>query len=295
MKVVSRLLMVLSILFVSFGVITSHAQPNKRQKSGGGASRDPFLNTQWWVGVKAGGNLSKAKPIDRYSAFNSTIDPSTTIYDKKYDNFNKTGGQAGIEITYYHQGFSLSFQPNYRRMSFTYTNEYTWQDAMTPSYSFTSNYKAIQKLDYFELPILVRYEPLKTKFRPFVQAGVYYAFLNNAYKATEIKITDNASGSENEYTEENITIGAKDLFIKSNLGWLAGAGVSYPLGNVRLTFDVTYRRNTNNITSSANRYSNDRLTGSGDILDDVKLRNISASVAILIPLRFIMKGSFKAE
>ena len=180
-------------------------------------------------------------------------------------------------------------------MSFTYTNEYTWKDAANASYSFTSNYKAIQKLDYFELPILVRYEPLKTKFRPFVQAGVYYAYLNNAFKATEIKITDNASGAENEYTEKNITLGAKDLFIKSNLGWLAGVGVSYPLGNVRLTLDVTYRRNTNNITNVANRYSNDRLTGSGDILDDVKLRNISASVSILIPLRFIMKGSFKAE
>jgi hypothetical protein len=30
-------------------------------------------------------------------------------------------------------------------------------------------------------------------------------------------------------------------------------------------------------------------------MDNVKLRNISASVSILIPLRFIMKGSFKAE
>jgi hypothetical protein len=293
MRIVVRLLTVFFLLIV--GITVSYAQPNKRQKGRKGSSRDPFLNTQWWVGIKAGGNLTKAKPTDRYSTFVSTIDPSTTVYDKNYENFNKAGGQAGIEITYYNKGFSLSFQPNYRRMSFIYTNQYTWQDQTIPSNRFTSNYKAIQKLDYFELPLLVRYEPLKTKVRPFIQAGIYYSFLNNAYKSTEIKITDNASGGTDEYTAENITIGAKELFIKSNLGWIAGAGISYPMGNVRMALDISYRRNCNNITSAANRYSNDRLTGSGDVLDNVKLRNISASLSILIPLRFIMKGSFKAE
>lgn len=217
------------------------------------------------------------------------------MYDKTYNNFSKVGGQAGIEITFYHQGFSVSFQPNYRRMSFVYKNQYLWQDANNPDYSLTSHYTSIQKLDYFELPLLLRYEPLKTKFRPFVQAGLYYSFLNNAYKGTEIKITDKASGAINEYTEQNITVGAKDLFIRSNMGWILGAGVSYPMGNVRLALDISYRHSTNNITSAANRYSNDRITGSGDVLDDVKLRNLSASVAVLIPLRFIMKGSFKAE
>ncbi|HVD97175.1 MAG TPA: outer membrane beta-barrel protein [Cytophagaceae bacterium] len=287
---------VLTIAFSCF-VLThvAYAQPNKRQKGRSGSYRDPFLNTQWWIGIKAGANLTKAKPTDRYSTFNSTVDPSTNEYDKKYQNFNKLGGQAGIEITFYRQGFSLSFQPNYRRMSFVYTNEYNWQDASNATYSFSSHYKAIQKLDYFELPLLGRYEPFKTRLRPFVQVGVFYAILNNAYKATEIKVTDNASGSVNEYTDQNITVGAKDLFIKTNLGWIVGAGFSYPVGNVRLALDISYRRTTNNITSAANRFSNDRLTGSGDVMDDLKLRNLSASVSILIPLRFIMKGSFKAE
>ncbi len=294
MKIVMRLTIATSLLIV-LGSISAYAQPSRKQKGRGGSSKDPFLNTQWWVGIKAGANLTKAKPVERYSAFSSTTDPNTDGYNKQYQDFNKTGGQAGIEITYYNQGFSISFQPNYRRMSFLYKNDYKWEDAENTAYSFSSNYTSIQKLDYFELPLLIRYEPLKTKLRPFVQAGVYYAFLNNAYKATEIKITDKASGAVNEYTEEQITTAAKELFIKTNLGWIAGAGVSYPLGNVRLALDVSYRRTTNNITSSAHRYSNDRLTGSGDIMDDIKLRNISASISILIPLRFIMKGSFKAE
>jgi outer membrane protein W len=293
MKLVLRTLIAVVLLIL---VNTSvYSQPSKRQKGRSGSYKDPFLNTQWWVGIKAGGNLSKAKPFERYSSFSSTTDPSSTIYDKKYQNFNQMGGQAGLEITYYHQGFSLSFQPNYRRMSFTYTNQYTWQDASNSNYSFTKEYKATQKLDYFELPLIAKYEPFKSRLRPFVEAGLYYAFLNNAYKSTEVNVTDNASGAVNKYQEENLSLGAKDLFIKSNLGWIVGAGLSCPVGNVRLAMDVTYRHTTNNITSAANRYSNDRLTGSGDVMDNVKLRNISASVSILIPLRFIMKGSFKAE
>ncbi len=294
MNIITRRALSVS-LFLLIGLSCAYAQPNRKQKGKSGSYKDPFLNTQWWVGIKAGANITKAKPGERYSAYTSTLDPSTKIYDKEYANFNKTGGQAGIEITYYHQGISVSFQPNYRRMSFGYKNEYTWEDAANPSYSFSSTYEATQKLDYFELPLLVKYEPFKSRLRPFIQAGIYYSFLNNAYKATDIRVTDRASGGTNEYADETIAIGAKELFIKTNLGWIAGAGLSYPVGNVRLALDVSYRRNTNNITSAANRYANDRLTGSGDIMDDVKLRNLSASVSILIPLRFIMKGSFKAE
>jgi hypothetical protein len=296
MKIVLRPLIAVSLLILA-STVSVYAQPSKKQKgkSGSGSYRDPFLNTQWWVGIKAGGNLTKGKPFERYSSFSSTNDPSSTLYNKDYQNFNQFGGQAGLEITYYHQGFSLSFQPNYRRMSFNYTNQYTWQDTGNSNYSFTKDYKATQKLDYFELPLLIKYEPFKSRLRPFVEAGVYYAFLNNAYKSTEVNVTDNASGAVNKYQEEKLSLGAKELFIKSNMGWLVGAGLSYPVGNVRLAMDIAYRHTTNNITSAANRYSNDRLTGSGDVMDNVKLRNISASVSILIPLRFIMKGSFKAE
>ncbi len=295
MKVFKRAVVFIVVSIMAIGLTTSNAQVNRKMKGRRSSSSSKFLNTQWWVGVKTGANFTKAKPVQRYSTFSSSVDPSTDVYDKDYQDFNKVGGQAGIEITYYHQGFSLSFQPSYRRMSFGYTNTYTWTDASTPNSSYGLNYESIQKLDYFELPVLIRYEPFKTRLRPFVQGGIYYAFLNNAYKSTEIRITDNASGGQDDYTEETITLGAKELFIKSQLGWLVGVGISYPVGNVRLTLDVTYRRNTNNITSSANRYANDRLTGSGDILDDVKVRNIAASVSILIPLRFIMKDSFKAE
>jgi opacity protein-like surface antigen len=294
MKLSVRILPLLVSIFLLATTLVAWAQPNKKQKAGFRSGRDPFLNTQWWVGIKAGGNVSRAKAVERYSTFNSMVDPSGNLYNKNYESFKHPAGQAGLEITFYHKGFSLSFQPNYRRMTFGYKNEYLWEDA-TVDYSFAQQYTSVHKLDYFELPLLVRYEPFKTRLRPFVQAGVYYARLNNAFKSTQITVTDRAGGAANEYTEAPIEVGAKELFIRSNIGWIAGAGVSYPLGNVRLALDIAYRHNTNNITNAANRYENDRLTGSGDIMDDVKLRNVSVSMSCLIPLRFIMKGKFRAE
>jgi hypothetical protein len=120
--------------------------------------------------------------------------------------------------------------------------------------------------------------------------------LNNAFKLTSITVKDQASGGTNEYMSEEISTGAKDLFIRSNMGWVAGVGVSVPIGNARIALDVNYIRNTHNITSVKNRYSNERLTGSGDVLDNLKLRNISASISVLIPLRFvILKENYKVN
>jgi hypothetical protein len=272
---------------------SAEAQLRKPSRSRG--FRDPFLNTQWWIGLRLGAGITKAKPIERYSAFTSTQDPDTDVYDKKYDGFGKSAANGGIEITFYHQGFCLSFQPNYRRYIFSYSNYYAWGDPNNSTNSYEINFTANQKLDYIEFPLLFRYEPLKGHFRPYAQVGAYYGTLSSAYKSTKVVTTDYGSGAANSYVSEELVTGSRELFIRSNWGWIAGVGASYPVGNFRLAADINYRRNTNVITNAATRYENERLTGTGDILDDVKLRNLSISVAAVIPLRYVSKRDFKAE
>jgi hypothetical protein len=282
-----------SIVVCLLSFFTSEAQLRKPKRSGG--YRDPFLNTQWWIGIRLGSGFTKAKPTDRYSAFTSTQDPTTDVYDKKYKGFGRGGAMAGLEITFYFKGLCLSFQPNYRRYIFSYTNYYAWGDPTNPTNAYEINFSADQKLDYIELPLIFRYEPLKGHLRPYVQIGGYYSMLNSAYKSTKVITTDYASGAANSYVSEELVSGSRDLFIKSNWGWLAGAGVSYPVGNFRLGADITYRRNTNVITNAATRYENERITGTGDIMDDVKLRNWTLAFTAVIPLRYISKRDFKAE
>ena len=79
--------------------------------------------------------------------------------------------------------------------------------------------------------------------------------LINANKSVSITGIDNAAGGVNEFKEESITIGAKDLFAKNHWGIMGGAGLNYNLANnVRLNLDVLYRHCMSNIVSTDNRY-----------------------------------------
>lgn len=248
-----------------------------------------FLQTQWWLGFKAGANTSMANPETRFSGF-SPINYAPGTIEKEYGEFDSWAGHAGLEITFYHQGFSFSFQPNYRRQRFAYTNNFQWAADTMSTPGLTLQYKQDHKLDYIELPIMIKYDLTKGAFRPFIFAGGYYAILVGANKHVELTGTDAASGVVGPFETQDFIIGAEDLFIKSSAGVLGGVGFSYDFWNIRLSLDAAYRYGLNNITDVKNRYSNTELTGMGDAPDDITIDNISISLSCLFPLRFINKN-----
>ena len=251
---------------------------------------DKFLQTQWWLGFKAGANTTEATPDALFSGFSPT-NYNSSLLEKEYNSFRDFSGQAGLEITFYHKGFSFSFQPNYQRQTFGYSNNYEWQSNEDAANTISLTYDHNHKLDFIELPLIIKYDILKTtKFRPFVQAGVFYGRMVNATKEIEISGQDLASGSAGPFDNQNIIIGVNDLFIESNTGWLAGLGVNYDFWNVRLILDITYRGCLNNITITQNRFSENLLSGLGDAMDDIALDNIMVNVGALFPLRFISSG-----
>ena len=141
--------------------------------------------------------------------------------------------------------------------------------------------------EYLTLPGYIRYDLLSGKFRPYIQAGFYYSRLIDARKTLATSGSDMASGGSGPFTTEEVTFGADDLFIKTNIGWAAGAGVHYDIWNVRLSLNILYRSGINNITNGGNRYSENPLTGTGDAMDDISLRNIDINLGCVFPLRFI--------
>lgn len=295
MKINSLRLLLILVLCVCI-TDYSHAQGSKKKKKKNSYNTrkpldNPFLKSQWWLGFKAGANVTDAVPDERFSAF-SPINYSTDAIDKKYEQFNLLGGHAGIDITYFHHGFSFSFQPNYRRQRFEYANDFLWEDALDATNSIELNYVQDHQLDYIEFPLFIKYDILRaSRWRPFVQIGGYYAVLTSANKSLEVSGTNSASGIAGSFENESVIIGAEDLFIKSSVGLAGGLGVSYDVQNVRITFDVVYRYGLNNVTNTENRFSENQLSGIGDALDDVKLQNIAASFGILFPLRYITKNS----
>jgi len=150
------------------------------------------------------------------------------------------------------------------------------------------------RLDYIELPLFIKYDILKKKFRPFVQIGFYYAMLNGATKHLVVDGTDNASGTSRNFTLQDDIVGAKDLFITSSIGMAYGLGFSYKVGNVRLILDATFRKGLNNISNVNNRYSANTLTGAGDVSDDVTVDNLAFSFGCLFPMKFLTSSEYKA-
>ncbi len=286
-------LLLLCCLIITVGV----AQEKKRKKPASPAYKEKkakedakFLNKQWWLGLKAGPNWSKVSVEKSYSA----IAPTNYEFDhiaKQYKNYDLVGSQATLEVTFYFKGFSFSFQPTYQHSRFLYTNSYEWTSEVETTNHVELDFEQEQKVDHAIIPLVVKYDIMGNKIRPYVQIGVYSAILINASKSVSVKGVDNAAGGVNEFTEETINLGAKDLFAKNHWGLMGGVGLNYNLGNnVRLNFDVLYRHGMSNIVSTKNRYDSDRLSGVGDVMDDLTLDNLNVSIGCLFPLRFLSSG-----
>jgi len=250
------------------------------------AKQNSFLDKQWWIGLKIGPNLTKASPDTRYSVL-APIDYPLEVTDKQYDGFKKLGSQATLEITFNYKSLGFSFQPTYRLSRFTYTNSYRWDNPENPDETLQINYLHEQKVDYADLPLLVKYDITGNTLRPFVQLGIFYSILVNANKSVEITGTDSGSGGTNEFASEPVAVGAKDLFHKGYWGIVAGAGLHYNLGNVRVILDLSYRKGMSNVTNTENRFGNDRLAGITDALDDMTTDNLAISIGCLFPMRFL--------
>ena len=287
-----RLNLILLCLLIVVGALGQEKKrkPSAYNKQKQNQEEEKFLEKQWWLGFKAGANLSKANVDKTYSIIAPTNYEASTI-GKQYDNYSMLGSQATIEVSFYFKRFLLSFQPTYQHSRFSYSNSFEWSSTDEVNNHVQLTFDQEQKLDHAILPLIIKYDVYGNKLRPYVQIGAYSAILLNATKSVTTTGIDNAAGGENQFATESLNVGATDLFAKYHWGLLGGAGLNYNLGNnVRLNFDVIYKVGMSNISSTDNRYGSDRLAGVGDAMDDLTLDNISVSLGCLFPMRFLSSG-----
>ena len=253
-----------------------------------------FLSQQWYLGLIFGVNLTEPVPENRFSTY-SPVDAVPEALYKEYQQYNKIGVQAGLDFSYRYRMLMVSLQPNFRRESFTYRNEYNWVDDNNSDNTLQLNYNQEQHLDYIEIPLMLKIIFLQGKVKPYIGAGGYYAWLINATKSVTVDGVDRASGSSYPFNKASVSVGATDLFTNYNAGVMAGVGVNYDPGNIRLTLEIQYRYGLTNIANTANRYTDNRLAGMGDALDDLSLNNLAVNVGILFPLRFLSNDFSSTE
>ena len=287
-------ILVCALSVILTAAVFGQAKKRKLPKFNKNKESNVFLRKQWWLGFKAGANLSAVEVTKSYSAISPTNYPASEA-EKKYDVYSQPGAQATLEVTFYFSGLSLSLQPTYRHNRFTYHNEYQWADGENANNRLDLKYDQEQRIDYLDIPLMAKYEFTKSKVSPYLQLGLYMSKLIGASKSVNVSGVDYASGGTNEFQDETIIVGATDLFAKNHWGFLGGAGVYYNLGNVRLNADFLLRGSMSNVTSTKNRFSNDRLSGVGDTMDDVRLNAMSFTIGCLFPLRFLGKSFQSVE
>lgn len=251
------------------------------------SSFESFLDTQWWLGLRFGLNYTQPDPVTRFSAL-SPINYDEANLEKTYENFSQSGGQAGLDVTFYHRGISIGLQPTFKIMRYTYFSDLAWAGDETVD-DFETRYDINQKISVIEVPLIFKYDLIQRgKIRPFLLAGLQHSFLIAAEKETTIMHTDYASGAPREYSGGKVNLGVKDQF-KNFSGALGGAGVSLDAGNIRTILEATYLYALTPVTEKNNLYQENELVSLGEVNDEIKLRNINVSLSFVFPLRYIDK------
>ena len=274
----SRLVGVLSLLLITH-LLNAQLKPKSSNPLEG------FLDTQFWLGLKIGGNVTQAFPETRNAGF-SPINYSSDSLRKDYQEFSLPGAHMGLEMNFYHKGFSISFQPAYKRSRFEYSSELEWSGESTSS-RFQTRYDVEQRLDLIELPLMVKYDIIKSgKIRPFVMVGGFHSRVASAQKEVNITQTDFSSGTPLTSDGGSTIIGVKDAF-KAFSGVSGGIGVNLDYWNIRTVFEINYKRGL----TEANKpnVQENEFASLGETNDELFLRDINISLGFVFPFRFIDK------
>ncbi|SNS60539.1 Outer membrane protein beta-barrel domain-containing protein [Ekhidna lutea] len=278
---VSKALFLLLITMAS-GPLQAQMKPDKNPL-------ESFLDTQFWLGLRMGINYSQAYPETRNTGF-SPIDYNADSLRKSYDDFALPGAHMGLEMNFYHNGFSASFQPAYKRSKYKYSSLLEWRGESSNN-RFETRYDVEQSLDLIELPLMIKYDFIRSgKIRPFVMVGGFYSIIASAQKEVSIEQIDYANGNPLRSSGGSTSLAVKNAF-QNFSGVSGGIGVNLDYWNIRTVFEVGYQRSLTSATRP-NAQQNE-LASLGETNDEIFLRDLSVSLGFVFPFRFIDQ-QFKA-
>ena len=284
-----RFLPIVLAVFLVFGAFEGMAQKRKKPSTPSSKAQE-FLNTQWWLGIRGGSNFSQTTLIKSYSGLNP-INYSDENLAKEYEDFVNPAFHVGLDITFYHKGFSIMSFPTFFRNNNNYSSELRWSGESERD-QYETSYEVKQSITFLELPVAVKYDIIGDKIRPFVMAGAFYAIAFDANKEVQIFETDYASGAPVEFDRANIKLNNKEE-INNIWGVLGGVGVSFDFWNIRSIIDLQYRHSFQSAVNSETRFDENTFSSFGEVQDDYSLQNYSASLSFVFPLRYI-DSQFKA-
>lgn len=281
LSIKTKLLAACFLVLLAAGVL--QAQPIRKPKPN--KAQSSFLDTQFWLGIKFGSNVANPITKSQVSGF-SPIDYQSGRLMKQYDSYALPGAQAGLEMTFYHRGFSAGLHPMFQRSRYSFTNSLEWTGEQE-SERFATMYESEQRVDAINVPFFLKYDLIQDgTIRPFVLGGLFYSFLVGAERQVKITQTDYSFGAPQTIDGGNLSLGVKDAF-RNYYGWVGGGGVSFDYFNIRTVIEITYNQSLSSVTNEG--VSQNELSSLGDLNDEINLSHFVGSLSFVFPLRYIDK------
>jgi len=239
-----------------------------------------FSLEKFSFGAFAGINFSQVVPLERSSIFSGS---GVASYDKDYELFYKNiGSQMGFMLNYnFSKIISLGFYPLLSEYIYRYKNTYQWSGNTNLIYEAS----IAHHLNFFELPLILGFHTTFKKWQPYYQGGIFYGLLKGAKtNLSVIETSSNLSGSE-QSIKYSTAVSSSDQYARNHYGLIAGAGVAYVGGGIKVGLEANMRFFLSNLNSIESRYQNNVIvSGNYDVPDKFKLSNLSINLCISMPL-----------
>lgn len=265
---------------------------------------NPFLGSQWYLGPRAGANMSNVAPINRFSVLtpNNTFD--TDLYNKSYGSESAVGSQYGVQLLFqFSQRFMVVTMPTFVNQRFTYSNEIRWEDSNVSELETVLNYRHQHRFNFIELPLLLRFEikqkqadlwnrywrkPKNRSVTPYIQAGPFLDFSVGASKI--VSITQAEQGIQIPVAEYTIDVGNQLSAISGGL--MFGGGAKIKISSFYINAEANYKLGLNNVVNPGRRYANPLMVnGVYDVFDDMRMSTLEINLGVLIPLKYLTPGN----
>lgn len=246
-----------------------------------------YRKNRVFLGLYGGVNYSLPKITEEHHILIPDPQSSDALSEKEYGKLFQNGShQFGMYFLYsMTRRFSLVFQPAYYTYEFKYRTAYAWSDTVDHM-NFEREMHHDQKVSYFSLPLLVRWDMTVKQFAPYLQLGVYTDFRHQANKSISYDSTIDGELNEGQLSSTTAKVTATDHFNKFNFGLVGGVGISYFSKYFVIGIESNFRYGFFPLINNRNRYAD--LTGfTGqylDVFDQLLMRNLNFQLKLLFPI-----------
>lgn len=247
---------------------------------------------EWFIGFRGGLNTTLVKPEKNFSVldFDDVVTKRTyaeSLLDQEISEIKQILGfqfSLVLEYVFWSKHSSVAIEPGFSQLRYEYGIAYP---------ELNNSFLAIQKISYFDLPILLKYRFLvKKAFQPYAQAGFSNRFLIGANKEISSRFRPSSTSSTiiSRKTPETPVSSLMHNYIYSlvfgvGINWNWGIEDNRWLRNSSLSLDFRYITALENANDPARRFWNNNLSDAFlfefyDVADDIKLRNWEVSLIL---------------